>query len=315
MKKTISLTSKVVASGTTGSCTWTLTGTSGNYTLTISGSGAMEDYDTGVQSWHSYRDGIKTLDLKPGVTVIGENAFCGCRGLISVTIPDSVTDIGNCAFQLCSYLTSITIPNSVTVIGKMVFDCCFGLTSLTIPNSVTDIGMGAFHGCYRLTSIIVDTDNPNYSSINGVLFSKLQDILIRYPIGKTGDYTIPDSVTDIGMGAFYNCRSLTSVIIPDSVTAIGEGAFLQCNGLTSVSIGNSVTNIGAFAFSDCDKLTELYVKAQTPPALEDDVFENVPDTLTIHLPRGTADTYRKASGWSGFSNYIEDIAWIALKIL
>jgi hypothetical protein len=43
-----------------------------------------------------------------------------------------------------------------------------------------------------LTAINVDANNPNYSSIDGVWFNKLQDILIQYPAGKTGNYTIPN---------------------------------------------------------------------------------------------------------------------------
>ena len=51
------------------------------------------------------------------VTSIGDNAFCYCSGLTSVTIPNSVTSIGGAAFCYCSGLTSVTIPNSVTSIG------------------------------------------------------------------------------------------------------------------------------------------------------------------------------------------------------
>ena len=73
------------------------------------------------------------------VTTIGSEAFRGCSGLESITIPNSVTTIGNYAFYKCSSLTSITIPNSVTTIGEYAFSGCSSLTSITIPNSVTII--------------------------------------------------------------------------------------------------------------------------------------------------------------------------------
>ena len=67
------------------------------------------------------------------------------------------------------------------------------------------------------------------------------------------------SVTSIGIDAFFDCRSLTSVTIPNSVTRIGSQAFWHCESLTSVNIPNSMTYIGRFAFDGCKSLTSVHI--------------------------------------------------------
>ena len=78
------------------------------------------------------------------VTSVGDSAFSECRGLTSITIPNSVTSIGNYAFDLCNSLTSIAIPDRLTNIGDWAFHGCDSLTNITFPDSVTSIGDGAF---------------------------------------------------------------------------------------------------------------------------------------------------------------------------
>ncbi|MBQ7632187.1 MAG: leucine-rich repeat domain-containing protein [Paludibacteraceae bacterium] len=171
------------------------------------------------------------------------------------SITYSVTSIGTYAFVDCSSLTSIEIPNSVTSIGEGAFSGCSNLTGITIPNSVTSIGAGAFSSCSGLTSINVESDNSNYSSVDGVLFNKDVTTLIQYPRGKKGAYIIPNSVTSIGDFALFKCTNLTAITIPNSVTSIGTYAFAGCTGLTSIELPNSVTSIGEAPFYDCTSLT------------------------------------------------------------
>jgi hypothetical protein len=89
------------------------------------------------------------------VTIVGDNAFSGCKLLQSVYIPDSVTSIGNNAFSWCESMDSVTIPNSVTIIGENAFLQCKSIQSVFIPDSVTSIGKNAFYMCESLNEIIV----------------------------------------------------------------------------------------------------------------------------------------------------------------
>ena len=163
--------------------------------------------------------------------------------ILSTIDGKSVTSIGSYAFSHCTSLSSIRIPDSVTSIGWHAFEQCTSLTSLTIPNSVTSIGDDAFYNCTSLTSINVGEGNTNYSSQDGVLFNKDKTELIRYPIGDTRtSYIIPNSVTSIGVCAFFECKDLTDVYYDGTKSqwndiVIKEGNYLLENATIHCSDG------------------------------------------------------------------------------
>ena len=183
------------------------------------------------------------LDLSQttGLTSIGEYAFEGCSGLTSVEIPAGVINIGERAFFECG-LTSVGIPASVTSIGSLAF---YGSGNLTVYYQGDLASWCEGDEWYDLT---------NYCDIlyiNGELMQ--------------GDLVIPDGVTSIGAGAFYDSYTwrFTSVEIPASVTSIGPRAFSGCRVLTSVTFeaGSQLESIGSNAFSGCSGLTSVEIPA------------------------------------------------------
>lgn len=185
------------------------------------------------------------------VEAIDDNAFRDCKWIKSVSIPNSVLVIGRCAFYECSSLKSITIGNGVEAIDGYAFYGCKSLTNITIPKSVTSIEERVFTGCESLEHINVISDNKNYKSIDGVLYSKDGKTLILYPAGKKGnDFTVPNEVTTIADFAFA-LGKLIRINLGNSVTSIGENAFESCFSLSNITIPNTVTSIGRYAFAFC----------------------------------------------------------------
>src|ERR1035437_3118486 len=190
------------------------------------------------------------------------------------------TIIPTYAFEQCNNLTSVSIPSSVTSIGSNAFFNCNNLTSVTISSSVTSIGIDAFIDCSG--PINVDSNNPNYSSIAGVLFNKMKTTLIHCPVSMQDSYIIPTTVDSIGIDAFGGCSNLLSVTIPSSVTSIGSGAFSDCSSLTSVTIPSSVISIGIAAFMYCSGLINVDSNNPNYSSLAGVLFNKSKTTLIQH---------------------------------
>ena len=202
---------EVDVSGTCGAnLTWKLQ----DGVLTISGEGDMEDY----REWRPWNDSdepvtnVDSIIIEDGVTSIGESAFSYFTNLKNVTIPSSVKRIGYCAFSECPMLKSISIPAGVETIED-----------------------GAFSICDGLSEIIVDENNEQYASVDGVLFSKDKTTLIAYPAAIESDaYEIPDGVTELSWRSFLGCTNIMSITVPQSVRTIGAWAFSDCAALKDV---------------------------------------------------------------------------------
>ena len=162
---------------------------------------------------------------------------------------------------LVGRLTDIVLNKNLLFIERAAFDGCTSLTNITIPASVKNIGGYVFERCTQLKAIEVDGRNDKYQSIEGVLYEKAKNLLIRCPLAKSGRVDIPSNVQSIMKYAFYQCSSVTEISIPDGVTTIEEQTFGGCSSLQAIIMPeNTISLIDKFAFENCKQLKEITLK-------------------------------------------------------
>lgn len=230
---------------------------------------------TGIGDWcFRFITTESAITIPDTVTTIGSFAFAYSTGITSCPVPKSVTSLGSIPFYYCTRLPAIqvdplnpnysshqgvlfnknqttliqfpagkggsySLPVTATTIGDMAFYHCTNVASVALPDSLTVISSDAFQHCSSLTAITASPLNPTFSSVNGVLFNKTEDTLIRFPPGKHGSYAIPNNVTNIGYGAFATSSSLLEIGIPESVATIEALAFYKCSALTNFTVAEN----------------------------------------------------------------------------
>lgn len=169
---------------------------------------------------------LSEIVLPENLETIGDFAFHGCKQLTKIDIPDSVTQIGKKAFAYCEALANISFGANLTEISLQMLEGCSALKSVKISKAIKAIGEDAFASCTSLAEFVVDAENKNYSSLEGILFSKDGTELVFCPCGaKRTEYIVPNSVTTIAKHAFIDCKALKKVVIPETVTTVGDEIF------------------------------------------------------------------------------------------
>ena len=281
----VEIAQTAAASGTTGSCTWSYDSSTGK--LTISGTGAMADYEDFTQRpWHSFRSEIKSVEIRSGVTNVGDNAFFSCRYLTSITLSETVKTIGLQAFSYCSAVSSVTLPTGLQKIADYAF-YQNGLTSVTIPSKVETIGLGVFSGCASLRAINVNSSNNSFVSSGGNLYSKDMKTLYQYLISKTDtSFTIPSTVTELKGYSFYGAKNLSYVYFPSSFsdTVIHSHTFTDCTALKSITIPKPVECINVAAFKGCTSLASVTFP-DTLNHFHSEAFSNCTALTSLTFPK------------------------------
>ena len=185
------------------------------------------------------------------VTAIGENAFCGLRGIYSINIPESVTNIGAGAFAFCFDLTGdLTIPNSVKTIGAGAFTQCSGFNgTLTIGESVTFIGDYAFRQCSGFTGAVslatVPPELGNEPGWNCVVFQQFGYPILTVPFGCAAAYQNSNWYDPIGLNGFYEFIEAEPSAVSEVENVISAVYPNPTRGVTKIEAKN-IQNISVF---------------------------------------------------------------------
>ena len=194
--------------------------------------------------------GLENIALTDNITTIGSSAFQGCASLTIVTIPNNVTTIEASAFEGCTSLNTITVPNSVTKIEGRAFAHCKSLKSISFPENITKISYSTFEGCSSLISFSVPN---NVTRIEAGAFAKCDNLTsIEIPegvelLGINNSFKFDEKVISSyidnpspSLGVFEECNSLVSIKLPRTITQIGDGAFSNCKKLTFITFESLV---------------------------------------------------------------------------
>ena len=195
-------------------------------------------------------------------------------------IPETVKCIRGYALGFSEGLTSINIPESVTLIKSGAILGCHKLQKVTIGKNVKEMLGVTFEDCPVLKEIVVDANNQNYKSVDGVLFKKDGSKLYREP----------------------SAMAKTSYIVPSEVQTIVGYAFEGCSLLTNLTIGANVDLIGWNAFKDNMKEGEIHMLNPEPVVIRDGAFSPVTEqNVTLYVPNAKAvEAYKNAEYWKNF---------------
>lgn len=217
----------------------------------------------------AHSENLREMIIPDNVTSFGANVFTGCKRLAKVVVGTGITKIPSETFY-GSGVKDVTLPEGITEIGEKAFYDCDVLEELTLPQTVTTVGRMAFADDSLLAMINipdgVDTlDAPFYRTFNledVYLSNGLREIpahLLAYNT-KLHTINVPEQITKIGEGAFYQCEQLPEFPFPATLTTIDDYAFSYCRNLDGIVLkGTNITRVGTGAFAYNDKIEEIVI--------------------------------------------------------
>ena len=258
----------------------------------------LEEFDTYALSDAK----IKEIHIPKLVKSLTPSVFSDCNELRKITVdPENETyvSVNDCIIEkatkkliFCAVGATVPADGSVTTIGNSAFRNMAGGV-IHIPACVTNMDDEAFFSTSNVKAATVDEANPNYKSIDGIIYDKDTTKFVYIPDGLEGEVTIPESISVIPKGyeksdylSFWN-RKITKINLPSSLNIIEINAFKKCSELEEISIPKSVHTIRSLAFEECDKLTNIYCAHTEKP--RDWVMWNDKCNATVHWAEKEAE--------------------------
>ena len=241
--------------------------------------------------------GFTTVTLPAAAVTIEASAFADCPNLATVTLPTSLKTIGERAFANADKIIAVTLPDAVTTVGAGAFADCDLLASFTLGKGVATLGDGFVAGCPELTSLSVATGNTSFAAVSGVLFNAAKTTLLRAPAKLAGEYAVPATVTTIAPDAFKGCVEVVSVVLPEGLTQISDRAFSGATSLTFINLPASLTTLGASAFNGASSLVSATFAGNAPTAAAG-CFDGTAAGFTVHYS-ATATGFTSPT-WMGY---------------
>lgn len=231
------------------------------------------------------------LTLPEGLETIGSDAFDICRGFYGeLHLPNSLKEIGQRAFSECIGLTgTLTIPQGITEIKKGSFSFCGFNGNLQLNDGITEIEEGAFCNCHFKGELVLP---KNLKSIGADAFSQCT---------FSGTLHLPSTLLSIGIHAFSFNRQLTGILeIPEKMTSIKLGTFYECNNIEGLILPTNMETIELAAFENCFHIGSIVCKGAYPAHVKG-AFDGVPkDNFTVEVPESAVAQYQTAVGWNEF---------------
>ncbi|MBQ7123495.1 MAG: InlB B-repeat-containing protein [Oscillospiraceae bacterium] len=282
--------------------------------LTISGTGAMADYErifvrdeaTGryyaktTTPWVDYKGTVKTIVLEEGMTTVGSYAFYSMALEGELVLPKTLKSIGNWGIAVNNFTGDLVIPEGFESLKTAALQGVGDFEDVSIPSTLTSIIAAPFRYC-RVKNINVAESNPNFKSVDGIMFDKTGTKLIQFPDARTGEYTVPEEVSHIGSSAF-DTSDLSKVVVKGNVTMVESMAFNGFSG--KVFFEGEVNRVVFEAFGyPQDGDTDIYFLNGPPKTIEIDEYGASfgPGSVLYYL-KGTEDKWEFDENglWNGY---------------